>query len=173
MRLQTFMVVAVLLCATVVMADGSHEQEFAEGKRLVESGAKCDTLTSEGLEAIGEYLMEQMHPGEAHDQMHKMMGVEEGTAYHDQFHVNMAEMMYCGTGTTGMMPMMMNMMGGGMMQGGMMGNFGGGNMMGGMDSWAGSWGFGSVLWIIIAIGLAVLVWLWVIKLWREVFRKKK
>ena len=154
MRLQIIFVVAVMLCATVVMADGSHEQEFAEGKRLVESGAKCDTLMGEALEAIGEYLMEQMHPDEAHDQMHKMMGMEEGTEYHEQFHVNMAQMMYCGTGAQGMMGMM-QMMGGGM-----------------MGPWAGGWGFGSVLWTIIVIGLAVLIWLWVIKLWRDLFARK-
>ena len=33
-------------------------------------------------------------------------------------------------------------------------------------------GWGSLLWDVIVIGLAVLVWLWVIKLWKEVFRKK-
>ncbi|HLF54466.1 MAG TPA: hypothetical protein VI612_01980 [Candidatus Nanoarchaeia archaeon] len=170
MRLQTLMVVAVLLCAAIVMADGSHEQEFAEGKRLVESGAKCDTLTGEELEAIGEYFMEQMHPGEAHDQMHKMMGMEEGTEYHDQFHVNMAKMMYCGEG--GMMPMMMDMMGGGMMGPGMMGGYGG-QMMGGYGMMGSTiWGFGSVLWTLIFVGLLLVVWLWVFKLWRDLFGRR-
>ena len=143
----------ISIASIFVVANGSHE-ELQEGKRLVESGAKCETLKDEEFEAIGEYLMEQMHPDEAHDQMHKMMGMEEGTEYHEQFHVNMAQMMYCGTGAQGMMGMM-QMMGGGM-----------------MGPWAGGWGFGSVLWTIIVIGLAVLIWLWVIKLWRDLFARK-
>jgi len=33
--------------------------------------------------------------------------------------------------------------------------------------------FGGILWIIILLGLAVLIWLWVIKLYRELYRKKR
>jgi len=34
------------------------------------------------------------------------------------------------------------------------------------------WGLSSILWAAIVLGLAFVIWLWVIKLWREVFRRK-
>src|SRR3989344_1414370 len=120
-----------LLSISLVLANGDHQSEIEEGKKLVDTGISCDKLTDEQLESIGEYYMEQMHPGEQHEAMHKMMGMEEGTEYHEQVHVNMARMMYCGESgmgsgmmnggmmggnMMGMMPMMMNMMGGNMMR---------------------------------------------------------
>ncbi len=48
----------------------------------------------------------------------------------------------------------------------MMMNIGYGMMGGGM-------GFMGFLWYAIFVGLAVVVWLWVIKLWREVFGRKR
>jgi hypothetical protein len=71
-----------------------------------------------------------------------------------------------------MMPMMMQMHGYRMTRGGKMEDMMGGVMIGsGMGSWTG--GVGSVLWTIIMIGLAVLIWLWIIKLWRELLQKKR
>lgn len=177
MRLQILIAVALLLCATLVIANGSHEQEIAEGNRLVTSKANCDTLSNEQLEAIGEYLMEQMHPGESHVLMDKMMG-GEGSESLRQMHIQIARVLYCGEsggmmsgnmmgsgGMMGMMPMMMNggIMGGQNVQGGMMG------------PWAGGWGLGvgNVLGTILLIGLIILVWLWVVKLWRDLFGKKR
>src|SRR3989338_8448560 len=89
----------LLLGMVFVSANGNPASEIEEGKQLVESGISCDNLSDEQLEAIGEYYMEQMHLGEAHEAMHKMMGIEEGTEYHEQVHVNMAKMMYCGENT--------------------------------------------------------------------------
>jgi hypothetical protein len=72
-----------------------HEQEILEGKKIVEGKIGCDVLNEEQLEAVGEYLMERMHPGELHELVHKMMGLKEGTEYHSQFHINLAKRMYC------------------------------------------------------------------------------
>ncbi len=131
-NIKMVIMVGVLLVLAVGLAS-AHEHNFAETEQLIDSGISCDKLTDEQLEEIGEYYMEQMHPGESHDLMHRMMGMEEGTEYHRQFHVNIARMMYCGEGgmmggnmmgsggMMGMMPMMMNMMGSGGM--GMMGNY--------------------------------------------------
>jgi hypothetical protein len=157
-----------------------HEDEIAEGKALVDSNISCAELTDDQLEEIGEYFMEQMHPGEAHEQMHVMMGVKEDTPEHEQLHVHIARMMYCGKGMMdhGMMGGMMPMMRGGMMSrnyapgimdyrtGGMMGP----GMMGG---WTNSWSIASILWIILLAGFVVAVWLWVFKLFKETFGKKK
>lgn len=143
----------VFLPGIALANDGhSHESEIEEGRELVKSEVSCDKLNDEQFEAIGEYLMEQMHPGESHEAMHKMMGMEEGTEYHDQFHVNMAKTMYCGEGR-----MMEGMMGGGMMGGmdmtnNMMGNFGGWGWFG--------WIFMILIWVAIIVGIIVLIkWL--------------
>ena len=39
--------------------------------------------------------------------------------------------------------------------------------------WQMGFGFGGFLWYAILLGLAVIVWLWVIKLFREVSGKKR
>jgi hypothetical protein len=178
-------IVILLLSVNLVSANGDHESEIEEGRNLVKSNVSCDNLSDEQLEAIGEYLMEQMHPNESHDAMHEMMGIEEGTEYHEQFHVNIAKMMYCGEGgmmgsggMMGMMPMMMNMMGANMMNSGVTG----GqtpiqtNMMQGM---MGNWGYGlwywsflNILYVILLVGLIILVYLGIIKFGRNLSKKK-
>lgn len=152
-----------LFQANFVLANSedNHESEIEEGRELVESKVNCDELNDEQLEAIGEYLMEQMHPGESHEIMHKMMGMEEGTEYHKQFHVNMAQMMYCGKNTMmGSMEMMgnwsnpqtSNLFKSNNMMGNMMTNFG-------YWGWFG-WIFMILFWILIIVGVIALIkWL--------------
>ncbi len=114
------MVLGILLLSVVlVLANGDHQSEIEEGKKLVESGVGCNNLNDEQLEAIGDYYMEQMHPGEAHKMMDNMMG-GEGSESLKQVHINMAKRLYCDEDIGGMMDSggmmeMMNMMGGGMM----------------------------------------------------------
>lgn len=148
----------------------AHAHDFTEAKQLIESGVSCEDLTEEQLEEIGEYYMEQMHPGEAHEAMDEMMG-GEGSESLRQMHINMARRLYCDEnvggmmGSGGMMGMMMggeNMMGNNMMQG-MMGDFGYGY---------GYWNFVNTLYIILLIGLIILVYLWIIKLLRNMQSKK-
>ncbi len=110
--------VICLLSIAIVFAQESHDSEIEEGKKLVNSGINCDKLSNEQLEAIGDYYMEQMHPGEAHEIMDNMMG-GEGSESLRQVHINMAKRLYCNDnlyigygmmGSGGMMGMM-NMMG--------------------------------------------------------------
>jgi len=154
----------------LVNGENSHESEIEEGKKLVEGGINCDKLTDEQLEAVGEYVMEQMHPAEAHEAMHKMMEMEEDTEYHKQSHVNIAKMMYCGE--DGMMGSG-GMMGGGNMMGfgGMMGS-GGMNMMGNLGYGFGFWNFINILYIIFLVGLIILVYLGIIRLWKSIKEDK-
>jgi len=77
-----------------VLAQESHDSEIEEGKKLVESKISCDKLSNEQLEAVGNYYMEQMHPGEAHEIMDNMMG-GEGSESLKQVHINMAKRLYC------------------------------------------------------------------------------
>ena len=171
------LVAVALVTAVAVAANG-----IDEGRRLVESSILCDNLTDDQLEAIGDYYMEQMHPGESHELMERMMG-GEGSAQLRQAHISMARMLYCnesGSGMTGMMGggMMNMMMGSGNMMGseGMIGTGGYGSGYGMTGSyWNGgfSGALSSVLWLAVLAGLAILVWLWVIKLCKEVFGRRK
>ena len=156
--------IILLLSISIVSA---HEHDFSETKQLIDSGVSCDKLTGEQLEAVGEYFMEQMHSGEAHELMDQMMG-GEGSESLKQMHIQMAKRIYCNEdvsgmmgsgGMMGMMPMMMNMMGSGMM-----GNWG---------YSFGYWNFINILYVILLIGLIILVYLWIIKLWRNSYAKKK
>ncbi len=104
----------------LVSANGNNQSELEEGKKLVDSGISCDKLTDEQLEAIGEYYMDQMHPGEQHEAMNNMMTQMMGEEGEEQVHINLAKRLYCNEnvyigygmmGSGGMMGMM-NMMGG-------------------------------------------------------------
>ena len=97
----------------------AHEHNFDETKQLIDSGISCNSLTDEQLESIGDYYMEQMHPGEAHEMMDQMMG-GEGSDSLKQTHIQMAKRFYCNEDIGGGM---MNMMGNNMMSSGMMGNY--------------------------------------------------
>ncbi len=155
--------VVLLLNISLVFA---HEHDFAETKQLIDSGISCDKLTDEQFESIGEYYMEQMHPGEAHEMMDQMMG-GEGSDSLKQMHIQMAKRLYCNEDVGGMMGggMMSMMMGNNMMGSGSMGMMGSGMM--------GNWNFINILYIILLIGLIILVYLWILKLLRAFYGKKK
>jgi uncharacterized membrane protein len=144
--------VIFLLIIAAVLAQESHDREIEEGKKLVESKIICNKLSNEQLEAIGNYYMEQMHPGEAHEIMDNMMG-GEGSESLKQVHINMAKRLYCNDNVYigyGMMGSggMMNMMGGGMM-----GNY--------PASYAYSnYGYWNIFWILLfAAVIFLIVWI--------------
>lgn len=117
----------------IAYAGEDHTNIIAEGKKLVDEKVSCESLNDEQLEAIGEYYMGQMHPGSAHDAMDAVMG-GEGSESLKQMHINIAKQMYCSERTQfGMV----NMVQGGMMQ--MMGNMMGGGMMGPL--WTNNYGY--------------------------------
>ena len=104
--------------------------------------------------------MELMHPGESHEAMHKMMGIKEGSESEKQFHISMAKTIYCGESE-------------GMMGGGMMNMMMGGNMMGSTGYVYWYFGFINVLYIILLIGLIILVYIWIFKLWKNMKNESK
>jgi|SRR3989344_1875731 len=155
----------LLLIAFLVSA---HEQSFAETKQLINSNISCNNFTDAQFEAIGDYYMEQMHPGEAHELMDNMMG-GEGSESLRQVHINMAKGIYCGE-SSGMMQMMMggNMMGSGGIMGGSGGMMGGQNIQGSMmqginGSYYSGYNVFSWLFIILVIIILVLLIVWLIK----------
>lgn len=166
--------IALLLSAAFVLA---HGHDFSETKELIGSGIGCSQLTEEQLEAIGDYYMEQMHPGEAHEMMDQMMG-GEGSESLRQVHINMARRLYCNENIY----IGYGMMGsGGMMGGGMMSMFGGrqfapANMMPGImggGSSFGYWNIASVLYVLLLIGLIILIYFWIVRLRRDSCGRKK
>ncbi len=104
-----FIILVVILFSFIVSAQEEHN--FTETKQLIDSGISCDKLTNEQFEEIGDYYMEQMHPGEAHEYMDEMMG-GEGSESLKQIHINIARRVYCNENVYGMMSY--SMMGGGM-----------------------------------------------------------
>src|SRR3989344_7070859 len=163
-------VMVVILLLSFGLAGAVTQQEINEAKKLIDSKADCKSLSNSQLEIMGEYYMEQMHPGESHELMHQMMGLKEGSEDEEQFHINMAKAIYCGEGnvmSSGMMDMMMGR--GGMMNFGGVKNMANYGMMGnyGMMSFS-YWNFINVLYIILLIGLIILVFLFIIRLWKKI-----
>lgn len=152
----------------IVFADA---EDFSEAKKIIDAKTPCSKLSEPQLETLGDYLMEQMHPGEAHETMDKIMG-GEGSESLRLMHIAMAKRLYCndagsaanygmmGYGMIGTLGKtgyggMMNMMGYNFGYG-MMGNYG-----------YGYWSFLHFLGVILLIGLIILVYMWIIKLWNE------
>ena len=172
-------VIAIILLLNLNLANAHiTQQEINEVKSLINSKVSCKSLSNSQLAIMGEYYMEQMHPGESHEFMHQMMGLKEGSEYEEQFHINIAKAIYCGeTNAFGS---------GGMMGGGMMNMMMGGNMMGGQNVQSGMmqgmtgnlgygfgyWNFVNVLYVILLIGLIILVYFWIIKLFRGSKKKR-
>ena len=124
-RIISLSILFLILFVSISSVIAVSQDELNQAKTLIDSNISCDKLANDQLEIIGEYYMEQMHPGETHELMHKMMGLTEGSEAEKQFHINMAKTIYCGEpgGMMGMMSggNMMNMMSGNG-TGGMMGN---------------------------------------------------
>ncbi|MFH1095452.1 MAG: hypothetical protein V1728_04510 [Candidatus Micrarchaeota archaeon] len=87
--------------------------DFSAARQLVSQNVSCANLNDSQLELIGDYYMEQMHPGAAHAYMDSVMG-GEGSASLRNTHIQIAEAFYCGrtdtpvtyAGMMGVMPMM-------------------------------------------------------------------
>jgi len=159
----------VFLLVSGIMVSSHSEDIFSQAEELIKSKTSCNDLTDEQLELIGDYYMEQMHPGEAHKTLDEMMG-GEGSETLKEAHINMARAFYCWEHqvmSLGMMNMMM-----GRTKGGMMGMMGYGNGYG-MMGYGGYWSFYNVLLTILLIGLVVLVYLWIWKLWKSIKTKKR
>lgn len=90
--MKAWLLVVALLVLPFVAAHGA--ESFAQAQSLIAQNASCSTLSEEQLEMIGDYYMEQMHPGEAHEMMDAMHG-GEGSLELGQMHTAMARNIYC------------------------------------------------------------------------------
>ena len=123
MKTQITLIGIMLLLFSILVGAQHTENDSADARQLIEQKVPCSQLSEEQLEHIGDYIMEQMHPGEAHKVMDQMMG-GEGSESLRAAHINMARHFYCRKGVVTDMGMMNT---GGMMNMGMMN-------MGGMSS---------------------------------------
>ncbi len=169
--------VVLVLAASAAFAHSDHPEHgsFEQAEAIINAKIPCDDLSEEQLEMLGDYYMEQMHPGEAHESMDEMMG-GEGSASLRQVHINMAKAFYCGEHSAMSSGMMSMMMGGGqgMMGSGSMGTAGG---MGGMMGMTQAPGYSlmlnlfTLLYFILLIALIVAVALWILNQWKKLRTK--
>lgn len=156
----------VILSISFVLAKG--EGNFAAAEEIIRQKISCDVITEDQLELIGDYFMEQMHPGKLHDIMDEIMDERmggEGSETLRQVHISMARSFYCGEPgimPSGMMNAMMGRNGFGMMMG--INQIGGMNMMQGYYGGYGSYGmnlFGWVFMLLLIVALILLIiWLY-------------
>ena len=115
-----------LLFINIGFISAHSEETFLQAEEIIKQKISCENLTQEQLEILGDYYMEQMHPGELHETLDERMG-GEGSESLRQVHINMGLAFYCGESGTMSSGMMNTMMGRGMMYGtygsGMMGNY--------------------------------------------------
>jgi len=110
--------VALVVLMMAISIVSAEEQAFTDAKKIIEDKVPCDDLSQDQLEHLGDYYMEQMHPGEAHELMDEKMG-GEGSESLKQMHISMGQRFYCGTAGN-----YSGMMGSGMMEYGVMGGMG-------------------------------------------------
>ena len=153
----------LLLLSTVAIADEGHPglTELEQGEAILNAQIPCEDLSEVQLEQVGDYIMEQMHPGEAHEIMDEQLG-GHGSQTLKQAHINMAQVHYC-RGSQGM----------GMMRNNFQQNVGGTNMMWGtgypmMGSGGWLWmGLFWLLWIAIAAFVFGIIFWWTKKLMKK------
>lgn len=130
--------------------------EANAAKQLVNSNLSCDKLNESQLELIGDFYMEQMHPGQAHELMDNMMG-GEGSESLKQVHINIAKRLYCNENVY----VGYGIMGSGMMRfGGNMVSYPYSGMMGGYGGF--DWILSLLFWILAFAALVLLI-LWLYK----------
>jgi uncharacterized membrane protein len=148
-----------------VGASGDHAETFAQAEEIIIDKIPCGELTDDQLEILGDYYMEQMHPGELHEVMDEKIG-GEGSESLRQVHINMGKAFYCGEHGAMSGGMMDTMMGRGDMMGG--GSF---RMMSGYYGGA-NYGFIWVFWILVIIALVLLI-IWLTKQMQKPVNRKK
>jgi len=150
--------ISFLLSSPFAYAHSDHPEhgDFEKAEAIINAEIPCEQLNEEDLEMVGDYIMEQMHPGELHEIIDERMG-GEGSESLRLAHINIAKVHYCdnyedyGNNYNMMKNKYYNNINGGMM-----------NMM----FWNNiGYGFGwmfimMLFWIVVIIGvIALIVWL--------------
>ena len=83
-----------LVLILMSFASAHTDDVLAHGEEIVTQNTPCQELSENELEAVGDYLMELMHPGEAHERMDEMHGGEGSESLKDM-HLSIAQSRYC------------------------------------------------------------------------------
>lgn len=159
-----YLIIALILVLGFNFISAHGEDTFAEAEEIIQQKISCDDLTKEQLEILGDYYMEQMHPGEQHEIMDGMMG-GEGSESLKQTHINMGLSFYCGEHDVMSGEIMDMMMG----RSGMMSS---GNMMGNFGNYK-TYGIFPWLFMILIIVALVLLIVWLINQLQNKKRKRR
>ena len=144
----------LLLAAGAVIAHTG--EDFTRAKEIIAQNSSCENLGIDDFEVLGDYFMEQMHPGEAHEIMDTRMGGEDSQILHDM-HVAMGIRFYCQSIPSHIPQKIAKQVN---LQGvGMMGGYGMYNMMG----YSSGYGFLALITWLAVLVLAVLLIIWLIK----------
>lgn len=135
-------IVIVIMITSLTFAHEDNQLNKAE--EIIKSGIPCNELTEEQFEVLGDYYMEKMHPGEAHEIMDRMMSNGDPERLR-QMHIAMGKSIYCNDNYPEI-PVMGGMMG--MMNFGIPHSF----MWGAMNYWA-------LFWIILVVAIILLIFL--------------
>src|SRR3989339_1678718 len=150
--MKKIMLLLLVLLTVSLITNVNGEEDFTKAESLIKSRIACDDMTNDQLESIGDYYMEQMHPGESHELMDNMMG-GEGSESLKQVHINMAKRLYCNDNVY---------IGYGMMgSGGMMNRVGRG-MMGSYPANYdySNYGYWNIFWVLLfAAAIFLIVWI--------------
>ena len=87
--------IIIILVISMGFVYAHGEETFAQAENIIKEKISCNKLTDYQLEILGDYFMEQMHPGELHEIMDERMG-GEGSESLRQVHINMWQAFYCG-----------------------------------------------------------------------------
>lgn len=150
-KIISFVIVIILILLSFNFISSHGEEEFHAAEEIIEQKIPCSELNEEQLEIIGDYYMEQMHPGEAHIKMDEMMG-GEGSESLRQMHINMGIRFYCNGNTNNNYDMMDMIMGRNTQE----------RDINGVYGYGFSWIFNWIFIIIVIIALVLLI-VWLIK----------
>ena len=144
-KIISIIIIVILFSLGFVIAHG--EEDFAIAEQIIKDKILCSNLSEDQLEILGDYYMEQMHPGEVHEIMDEGMG-GEGSENLRLIHISMGKAFYCGEHQAMGSEMMGKMMGRGMMSG-FYGGFGG--------MWLFGWIFMTLIIVILVLFIAWLI----------------
>lgn len=101
--MKKWLVLAFLALVGSALAHEHSEMANLDAKYLVYSGEGCENFSKDELMVIGDYYMEQVHPGFAHKVVHSMLGGDDSETLHN-LHIHIAKVWHCmepGNGITG------------------------------------------------------------------------
>src|SRR3989344_3089191 len=135
--MKKIMLLLLVLLTVSLITNVNGEEDFTKAESLIKSRIACDDMTNDQLESIGDYYMEQMHPGEGSESL-------------KQVHINMAKRLYCNENVY---------IGYGMMSSGSMINMMMGNYPANYDY--SNYGYWNIFWILFFVAVIFLI-VWII-----------